>query len=195
MPMLRPMCETTIAPNTTANRPAFAFEAAVFAVLATLGVCSRLLIEIPNFSAVAACALFGGFYFRRRWMVVALPIVTMLLSDLALGFYSPMLMASVYLSLAMAAALGRVVRSNPRLGFGAGAMLAGSVLFFLCTNFAVWAGSQWYTQDLKGLAHCFTLALPFFRYTLLSDVLFASAIFGAWALARRFGARAAVATA
>ena len=128
-------------------------------------------------------------------MVVALPIVTMLLSDLALGFYSPMLMASVYLSLAMAAALGESFVPNPRLGFAAGAMLAGSVLFFLCTNFAVWAGSQWYTRTSRAWGALFyarPAVLPLHahvgRALRVRDLRRV-------ALARRFGARAAVATA
>ena len=49
---------------------------------------SRLIPHPPNFSPVEAMALFGGAYLARRWMGVALPLIAMLLSDIALGLLS-----------------------------------------------------------------------------------------------------------
>jgi hypothetical protein len=65
-----------------------------------------------------------------------------------------------------------------------GAGLLGSVLFFLCTNFAVWASDGLYAQSLAGLVECYTLALPFFRHTLTSDALFVGVLFSGLAIVR-----------
>ena len=49
--------------------------------------------------------------------------------------------------------------------------LSGAVLFFIVTNFGVWlSGSYGYT--LSGLILCFTLAIPFFAYSLISTLIF-----------------------
>jgi uncharacterized membrane protein (UPF0182 family) len=59
-----------------------------------------------------------------------------------------------------------------------GSSLAASVIFFLTTNFACW----WYSfgaypPTFTGLIECYTFALPFFRYTLSGDLLFALTLF------------------
>jgi hypothetical protein len=55
-------------------------------------------------------------------------------------------------------------------------------VFFLLTNFAVWAGGSLYPHTAEGLAACFTAAIPFFRNSLLGDATYATILFGAWAL-------------
>ena len=48
----------------------------------------------------------------------------------------------------------------------------GSVWFFITTNFAVWVIWDYYPKTIEGLIACYTLALPFFKNTLLSTCLF-----------------------
>ena len=49
--------------------------------------------------------------------------------------------------------------------------LTGATIFFILTNFGVWVlGSYGYT--LAGLQLSYTLALPFFGYTLISTPIF-----------------------
>ncbi|MCC7248139.1 MAG: hypothetical protein IT473_05905, partial [Lysobacter sp.] len=50
-----------------------------------LAALSRLLPHPPNFSPVEAIALFGGAYFAHRAWAVAVPLIAMLVSDIALG--------------------------------------------------------------------------------------------------------------
>ena len=53
--------------------------------------------------------------------------------------------------------------------------LLGACLFFLITNFGVWSlGSYGYT--INGLILSYTLALPFFGYTLISTLIFSAII-------------------
>jgi len=64
----------------------------------------------------------------------------------------------------------------------AGAALAGSVLFFLITNFGVWWFQSLYPHTLDGLIACYVAAIPFFRNTLLGDLLYTAVLFGGFAL-------------
>ena len=55
--------------------------------------------------------------------------------------------------------------------------LLGACIFFLITNFGVWSmGSYGYT--IEGFILCYTLALPFFAYSLISTFIFAGIIEG-----------------
>ena len=52
--------------------------------LIVLAALSRVLPHPPNFSPVEAMALFGGAYFARRGLAVLIPLLAMLISDVAL---------------------------------------------------------------------------------------------------------------
>ena len=53
--------------------------------------------------------------------------------------------------------------------------LLGALIFYLISNFGVWiTGSYGYT--IEGLIACYTLAIPFFGYTLVSTIVFSSII-------------------
>lgn len=152
-------------------------------VLILLAAASRLLPHPPNFAPVAAIGLFAGAAFDRRaaWLV---PFAALLLSDLVLGFYHPVSMFWNYAGFAACLLLGSALLGRTRnFARFAGATLASSVAFFALSNFGMWA-SGYYPRTLAGLVECYVAALPFFRNTLLSDVLYASALFGGWALLR-----------
>jgi hypothetical protein len=55
--------------------------------------------------------------------------------------------------------------------------LASSVAFYLSSNFAVWAFGTMYPKTLAGLVTSYTLAIPFFRPSLIGDLLFTAALF------------------
>src|SRR5690606_32089846 len=91
-------------------------------------------------------------------------------SDLAIGTYSSMYWT--WLGFGSIAGLGYMLRKLPaawRLPVGA---LGASTLFFLVSNFGTWVSSGMYSLDITGLVQCYTMALPFFRTTLQSDILF-----------------------
>jgi hypothetical protein len=60
-----------------------------------------------------------------------------------------------------------------------GTALAGSVSFFVISNFAVWAAWEMYPRNFAGLMMCYEAALPFFRRGVEGDMLFTSLMFGA----------------
>ena len=53
--------------------------------------------------------------------------------------------------------------------------LFGACLFFVITNFGVWSLGS-YEYNINGLINCYTLALPFFTYNLISTLIFAAII-------------------
>lgn len=154
-------------------------------VLILLAVACRLLPHPPNFAPVAAVGLFAGAVLDRRisWLV---PVVALLASDAVLGFYHPVSMFWNYAAYAASFALGfATLRDHRTFGRIAGATLGSALVFFVLSNFGMWA-SAYYPRTLAGLIECYTLALPFFTNTLLSNVVFSAALFGGYAFARRF---------
>lgn len=143
----------------------------------------RLVPHPPNFSPIAAMALFSGAYLPRRGLAFAAPLGAMLLSDAVLGFHSGM--PVVYGSLALIVGLGFLLSTKRTAGRIALAAIASSVLFYLITNFAVWASGDMYPTTLAGLAACYVAAIPFFQNSLAGDLLFTALLFGGFALAER----------
>jgi hypothetical protein len=143
---------------------------------------SRLIPHPPNFTAVAAMALFGGAYLSSRTAAFALPIAAMFLSDLIIGFHPGMY--AVYISFILIVAMGMSLRNNKKIGNIFLASVSASVTFFIITNFALWLTGTLYPKTGAGLAACFTAAVPFFHYTFLGDIFFVGVMFGSFELFR-----------
>src|SRR3989344_2559679 len=155
-------------------------------IIAVLSFGVRLIPHAPNFTSVGALALFAGAYLaRKHWLGLFVPLFIMFFSDLFIGFYDFKLMAVVYGSFLLYALIGRVLpKQNPLMVLGGA--LGGAVFFYLATNFAVWMFSPWYEKSVEGLMLSYTLALPFFRATLLGDLLFTGMFFGAYEFAKAY---------
>ncbi len=136
----------------------------------------RLLPHYPNFTPVAAMALFGGAYFSNKKIAFLIPISAMLISDLILGFHSTMW--AVYLSFALIVLIGFSLKNSKKISSVLLASISSSVLFFMITNFAVWISGGIYPLNLLGLGECFTAAIPFFHYTMLGDLFYVGVFFG-----------------
>jgi len=147
-----------------------------------IGVSLRLLPHTPNFTPIAAVALFGGVYFSKK-IALILPLVAMLISDIFIGFYEPKLMFFVYGSFVLSVVLGFWLKKHKNWYMVGGSAILSSILFFLITNFAVWAFTPWYAKTLSGIYQCYLMALPFFRNTLIGDLFYATVFFGAYELA------------
>jgi hypothetical protein len=158
-----------------------------------LDVAARLLLHVPNVSPVAASALFAGMMLRRRSLALAVPLAAMLIGDAVTGFYDWRVMAVVYAALALPAVIGILGRRFRLSRVVVPAMLSCSLIFFAATNFAVWAFSGMYSLDMAGLIQCYTLALPFLKYTVAGDLFWAAVLFGGAWLVQRLTARGAIA--
>ena len=149
---------------------------------------ARLVPHPPNVTPVAAMALFGGACFRSRKLAFLLPLAAMLLSDLVLACtrYSTSSMVAiqpvVYACIMATTALGQLIKDRRSLLQVGAATLAGSFLFFVVTNFAVWATGHGGALAESNLAACYVAAIPFFRNSLLGDAAFTAILFGGLAL-------------
>lgn len=143
----------------------------------------RLTPHLPNVTPIAAVALFSGFYLTGRWSWLV-PIVALLSTDALIGWYELPVMASVYGSLALVGLLGYAVRAHRNPATVVGASVAGSLLFFVITNAAVWAWGHLYPLTAAGLVTSYVNAVPFLRNTLLGDVGYTVLLFGTYELVR-----------
>ena len=147
----------------------------IAAMLVIAGVTLRLLPHEANFAPVAAIALFGGAVLGTRY-ALGIPLVIMALSDWLIGFYAGM--AYVWGAYAMIALYGILLRRShfsKRVIFGG---LGATLLFYLVSNFGVWAIGYQYPPTLAGLLQSYYMALPFVRASLLSDIMYSFVLFG-----------------
>ena len=165
----------------------------VLSVLIVLAALTRLLPHPPNFSPVEAIALFGGAYFASRALALAVPLVGMLISDIALGLihggsYFDHIAGGgnlpVYACIALSAVLGFGLRGRVSGARVLGYSLAGSLLFFIVTNFFVWMTATSVAQHpacSTGLLPCYVAAIPFFKWTLAGTLFYSAWLFGGFA--------------
>jgi hypothetical protein len=102
-----------------------------------------------------------------------------LVSDLLIGFYNPKMMTAVYLSFALVVGIGLYVRRKKSFSRILAGTFLGSVLFFLITNAAVWGFGTMYVLNLTGLLQSYSMAIPFFRNSLLGDLFYTGILVGA----------------
>ena len=145
---------------------------------------TRLVPHPYNFAPMTAVALFGGAHFSKKAAAFLVPLAAMLIGDVVLGFH--ITMPFVYASFAVTVALGFWVRQSRSVGRIAMATGISSALFFIVTNFGVWAFQSLYPKTVAGLGACYVAALPFLQQTILGDALYTAALFGTFALAEKW---------
>ncbi len=138
-------------------------------LLIALVAFSRLIPHWPNFTPVLAIALFAGFSLKSRILQFVVPLAAMVISDIVLGLVlgtgwmihdtTLYVYAAVILGVLMGIAMKALARWKQVVGAGALA----SVMFFLVTNFGVWAGGTMYPMNLTGLLTCYEAGLLFSR--------------------------------
>lgn len=167
-----------------------------FAVLTGIilaGAFMRLIPHWPNFTPIAAMALFGGAYLGRKYLAFLIPLAAMFISDLVIGLHGSMI--AVYIAFTITVSIGILIGRNLSVGKVIGASLSASVIFFLITNFASWIGSPLYTQDFAGLMQAYTAGLVFFNdgsygisfflNEIMGGLFYNTLFFGAFYLATR----------
>lgn len=140
-------------------------------------------LDWSGFSPVIAVALFAGMIIPERRQSFMLPLLALFISDVIIhllylqgsfpysGFYKGQWFN--YMLLLLATGLGWWLKGR-RVANLLVAAVAAPTVYFLISNFAVWMGGDgtYYSQDLDGLMTSYTLALPFYKNTLLATVLF-----------------------
>jgi hypothetical protein len=160
----------------------------VFVLLVAIGVAGRWGQPQWCFTPTAAVAIFAGFYFARLSIAALVPIAILGISDLALASYDNVgVMLATYAAMTVPVLCGRWL-ANSR---GAGSTMARlaicgllpATLFWLMSNFAVWAFQSDYEKSWAGLVYCYAMAVPFFRWMLAGDFFYLAVLLGCSALA------------
>jgi len=154
-----------------------------------LAVLTRFLPHVPNFSPVFAALLFGGAHLKRRdaiWYPIALlaasdVVLTTQVYRMRLGWGQSI----TWLGFAVVALIGYWLRQRETVGRVGVVALAGPTAFFLISNFGVWLGWRMYPATWDGMVTCYVAALPFYRNSLLSSVVYVALLFGANAIYQR----------
>ena len=153
--------------------------------LTILGAVARLAPHAPNMTPVGGLSLFGGGRLRG-WQAYLLPLALMAATDPLVGGYSwasPFVYASLLINVWIGSRWLRGAANPLRIG---GAATAGSIQFFVVTNFGVWLRfPTTYAHTLSGLAACYVAAIPFYWRTLAGDLMWATALYGLYALLSR----------
>jgi hypothetical protein len=161
-------------------------------LLTVLAALVRLVPHPPNFSPIGGVALFGGARLRS-WQAYVVPLLAMVLTDPirsrmeggypAYTALSPIIYGSFLISVFLGRTFLRNTNNPVRIATVA---FAGSLQFFLITNFFVWLDARdLYPQSFAGLSACYVAALPFFGRTVLADLFYSAVLFGAYALVSR----------
>lgn len=155
-----------------------------------IGILLRILPHPFNFTPIAALALFAGAQFKNSKLAYLVPLVLMLLSDIILqglyfagitewpAFYSSM--PIVYAAFAAVVLIGQTIRTKISVLSIAGGAVAGSLVFFVLSNFGVWlmGDGMMYSRDFAGVIDCFAAGIPFYRNTILGDLIYTGVFFG-----------------
>jgi len=134
------------------TQPMFMFD--LFFIVAIISLVSGLLL--------------GGYY------TFIVPISTMIISDMIIG--NNWIILFTWSGFAIIGIIGYILKTKNKmsikhipgvLGIGIGGIL----VYDLWTNFGTWLGGWGYTYTWEGLTLCYTLALPFILWHLLSTTI------------------------
>ena len=139
--------------------------------LIIIGVMTRLIPHPPNFTPILSFALLSSVYSKNN-LGIFVPISIMLLSDIFLGSHGAIIW--VYSSLFIIYLIGFYFIKNISYKNILMGTIVGSLMFFIITNFGVWFIG--YPKTLEGFIHCYTLAIPFYKNTLISSMFYSTII-------------------
>ncbi len=162
---------------------------------------SKLLPHPENFTPLLGLAIFGGAMFLKKRMFLIITIAALFISDFIFNnFVHPEYISNksgliffadymiwVYLSILLVifgASFALKKFSYLRLLITS---IGGALVFYLITNFGAWLSSpELYTRDLSGLLQSYRAGIPFFRGTIISNIVYSFVIFGLYDIIARY---------
>ncbi len=153
--------------------------------LTVIGALARLAPHPPNFAPVGATSLFAGARLPV-WQAYLVPLALMAVTDpIKATFYGVPAFSKfqifIYASFLIAVWLGRRLRNTESVSRIAAVTVLNSFQFYLVTNFGSWLWFGGYPHTAAGLASCYVAAIPFFGWTLASDLVYTAVLFGLYA--------------
>tara|TARA_Y100001958_G_C20779080_1_gene251471 strand:+ start:73 stop:558 length:486 start_codon:yes stop_codon:yes gene_type:complete len=131
----------------------------------TVLAASRFIPHPPNFTSAIALSFYVPAIFGLKFIPAV--IIAFIITDFFIGFHSvtPFTWGAIILIGFLTKYFkGLIIKRIP------GALL-GALLFYIISNFGVWSLGS-YGYSVEGLIACYTFALPFFGYTLVSTLFF-----------------------
>jgi len=169
-----------------------------------------------GFAPQMAMALFGGAVIKDKRLAILLPILSLFLSDVLYqvlymnglstlqGFYEGQwLNYLLFVGITFFGMLMKKIDLKNVVGFS----ISGSLIYFLLSNFGVWAGGGGFQRPktFDGLMLCYGDALAFIRdyglikgfvgNQLIGDLFFCFLLFGVYSLAKNYFIRKEIKTA
>jgi hypothetical protein len=178
-----------------------------FLLLTIVAALYRVVPRPVNFAPQIAMALFAGAVIKDKVWAFLIPILSMLLSDLLYqllyvngltaipGFYEGQWQN--YILFAAMTVIGFAIKKIKVLNVLL-ASIAAPTVFFILSNFIVWAGWQGTRglnrpKTLGGLLLCYNDAVPFYGNSVMACIFFSAIFFGSYVLLRRNQGKIAIA--
>jgi hypothetical protein len=148
---------------------------------------SRLIPHPLNFAPLGAMALFGGHYLTKKWQAFAITAGSWWLADLVLNnvvykqyfptftWISPSFI-TVAIALITIIFISKLVIKKANFQSIIAASLLSSTAFFIITNFGTFL--ERYPQNWAGLSAAYVAAIPFFKNTVIGDLVYSGILFG-----------------
>lgn len=153
---------------------------AIFLIIA--GIILRMAPHAPNFTPVAAIALFGGCYLKKKYALIV-PLALMIISDLVIGLHDVFIFT--WGGFLLVTLMGLWLKNRKGVLTTISASLVSSVIFYLVSNFGVWL-TGYYPRNIGGLLNCYVMALPFLRAFTFSTLIYTAVLFGVYELTAYF---------
>tara|TARA_B100000767_G_scaffold273534_1_gene303939 strand:+ start:17669 stop:18133 length:465 start_codon:yes stop_codon:yes gene_type:complete len=130
---------------------------------------SRFIPHPPNFTSLLALSFYIPAILGVRFIPAL--VLSFVITDIFLGFHSVSFFTwgSVVIIGLFSKFFALDIKNRIK-----GALL-GALLFFIVTNFGVWTLGS-YGYSINGIITCYSLALPFFAYSLISTIIFSAII-------------------
>ncbi len=146
----------------------FQISIGIFLVLAA----SRFVPHPPNFTSLLAVSFYIPALLGRKYIFSV--ITCFILTDLIIGFHSTTLFTWGSVGI-----IGYVshyfLKSVSTRILGA---VSGTLIFFIVSNFGVWASSILHGNNTLTLLETYVIAIPFYGNTLFSTIIFSFIIEG-----------------
>ncbi len=145
----------------------------LFAVV--LLIISRSLSFIPNFTPTISLIVFISIMFRNHYILAFIIVLSQIISDYFLGYYSSMLF--VYLAYVSIAISSKHILKKLNFIHVIGTSCISVLIFYLVSNYGVWQMMDLYQYNLNGLVQCYIAGIPFLKYSLISTLLYSTTIY------------------
>ena len=141
-----------------------------------IGGMTQPIFMMDLFFIVAVIALLSGLLLGSYYAFIV-PISVILITDIIIG--NDYIFLFTWSGFAMIGLVGYILKAKNKFTikktpaiFGAG--IGSVILYDVWTNFGCWLG--WYPHNIAGLSACFTVALPFMLWHILSTTIAIAAI-------------------